>query len=404
VTSAEVLKRPGDHGNTAPRGVVLLTESPFSRRDYERFGVELLRQSFRVSVLDCTPWLKPDFWRKYSDLVFHCPEYIAINGLASFSSRIGEVSDAIAIDYLGSSRGSAQARRVLRDRGISRAIVQTGLIPAPAPRFSRRLRRMMGWKGARYVFGAMRQRFRPALCPEPVPDIALLSGAAGLNDPVVATVPHKIWAHSFDFDIYMKYRTQTAASTAPYAVFLDEDMVHHSDYEHAGLDAPATEQAYYGSMRRFFRRLESEMGMPVVVAAHPRARYDLRRHLWDDHPITHGKTAALVRDAALVLCHQSTSVSFAVLWRKPVIVLTTDEIKRSAWGEGVALMSRVLAAPLVNVDDEPGESLLRRSLPGVNELAYSAYVEQFIKRAGTPERPVWQIFTDYIQHELRTVA
>jgi hypothetical protein len=250
---------------------------------------------------------------------------------------------------------------------------------------------------AKAVYRRIVQLFRR----ESPPQIALLSGGAGLNDPVAAAVPHKIWAHSFDFDIYLELRSQAQSTSAPYAVFLDEDMIYHSDYDHLGIEPPTTEAAYYGPMKSFFKRLEQQIGMPVVIAAHPRSRYDLRPHLWNGHATIRGRTAELVRDATLVLCHLSTSVGLAVLWHKPVITLTTNDIRLSYWGDAIALMSKALGAPLINVDAAPAEWPALTSVPEVNEEAYAMYREEYIKRSNTPEKPLWQIFADYVRSELR---
>ena len=42
-----------------------------------------------------------------------------------------------------------------------------------------------------------------------------------------------------------------------------------------------------------------------------------------------GETARLVNDSSLVIAHYSYAVNFAVLYRKPLIFLTTDELKAS---------------------------------------------------------------------------
>jgi hypothetical protein len=232
-----------------------------------------------------------------------------------------------------------------------------------------------------------------------VPEIALLSGTAGLSANGLDGAMHKVWAHSFDYDTYLAANAETAPPLAPYAVFLDEDMIYHSDFDHSEIKSPATAEAYYRSMNGFFDKLEREWGMPVTVAAHPRSRSDSRSQQWGDRTIVHGRTAQLVRDAKLVLCHQSTAVSFAVMWRKPLIFLTTDELVPSYLQPRIALGSALLRSPLVNVDGDT-ELPPRESLFAVDEAAYAKYAEAYIKRLGTPTQPVWQIFSEYVQREL----
>jgi hypothetical protein len=230
--------------------------------------------------------------------------------------------------------------------------------------------------------------------------VALMSGLAGLTDSRVSRAKHTIWAHSLDYDIYLRERRASESSTSPYAVFLDEDMIYHSDYEHSGTTSPTTAEAYYPAMKRFFDYVERVTAMPVKIAMHPRSAFERQRELWIGRDTVQGMTSQLVRDASLVLCHLSTSLAFPVLWRKPLIFLTTSDIDRTAMGKGIALRSALLGAPLVNVDVKPGEQAALDPIPSVDEAAYARYAANYIKRPGAPELPVWHLFSDYVEGRL----
>lgn len=385
---------------TAPR-IVLLVISPFSRRDYERFGVEMLSRSFRVSICDCTAWLKPEFAAKYADIVYACPGYVPITSAESLWREIDRDRPIVVIDYLGSpGEGEVRAfRRRLRARGVPRAFVQAGLLPEPAATLGARARGGLQPREIAALGMKLWRRTLRALRPEPPPEIVVLSGTAGLRRSGAYRSPRKVWAHSADFDTYAAV-DRDRRTLPPYAVFLDEDMIYHSDFEHAGSRSPATEAAYYGSLTAFFEEIEAAYGTPVVVAAHPRSRYDLRRHLWSGREVVHGRTAELVRDSALVICHQSTAISFAVLWRKPLLFLTTREIAVSGNMQArIALISSILNSVMINVDVRDGVPP-KDCLFSVDEAAYAAYVREYIRRDGAPEGSLWEIFSRYVEREL----
>ena len=364
--------------------ILILTESPFSNRDYDRFGVELLSQRFRVTIIDCTPWVNPDFWERYSAIAYACPGYTTADDFHSIRRSLDRTKDALVIDYLGDSAKSKRIRRELKKRDIPRVVFFHGLLPVGPERLPARLRRMV----------------KRVVIREPAPDVALMSGLAGLADSRVSRAKHTIWAHSLDYDIYLRERRTSGPSISRYAVFLDEDMIYHSDYEHSGTTSPTTAEVYYPAMKHFFDRIERATGMPVQIAMHPRSSFERQQELWAGRDTVQGMTSQLVRDASLVLCHLSTSLAFPVLWRKPVIFLTTSDIDRSAMGKGIALRSTLLQAPLVNVDIEPGERAARDPIPAVNEDAYAKYAANYIKRPGVPELPVWHLFSDYVQGRL----
>lgn len=378
------------------KNIIILTQSPLSERDYARFGVALLSRYFRVLVLDCTPWLKPDYWEKYSIIAYRCPEYEPVADYASLQRLIDRRNGCVAIDYLGDCSNTRLIRKYLKSQRIPRTIVQSGLLPSPDVSLTKKIGQM--WRSNTlfsllakiiHLFGGVIFRSSP-------PEIVLMSGLAGENDKRLRAVKHKIWAHSFDYDIYMKYRAQAPEADRRYAVFLDEDLVHHPDYSYIKIKPVVTGEAYCASLSGFFQKFEQATGIPVVIAAHPRSRYDLHPHLWRGHEVRYGETALLVRDASLVFSHESTAVSFAVLWRKPLLFLTTRELKLSFIGPRIVCRSTLLKAPLLDVDDQH-DTLDKTALFAVNEDAYARYVEQYIKRPGTPELPVWQVFAEYIQ-------
>lgn len=376
----------------------VLTDSPFTKRDFERFGIASLSRTFRVVILDCTSWAKPEFAAKYTEGVFACEGYVAIQDAQSLVRCLEGASSAIAIDYLGDSFASIAVRRELRSRGILRAIVQGGLLPDPVTSLSQKLTRFLRTYPPRSLLRNVLRRVFRRIQTQPPPDLILMSGSAGLDQPGVHEIPHRVWAHSFNFDTYLGMSGAPPAERGAYAVFLDEDVVHHPDYEHSGLRAPATD-AYYPAMQRLFAEIEHRYGLKVIVAAHPKSRYDLRPNLWGPYEVILGQTPELVRDARLVLCHMSTSITFAVLWRRPLLFLTSRELDRSYMQPYMTSISSQLNAPVVNIDGEAYDRM--PSNFEVDIAAYERYRERYIKRAASPELPAWEIFAAYVQRELQ---
>ncbi|MEO8033631.1 MAG: hypothetical protein ABI837_04315, partial [Acidobacteriota bacterium] len=148
--------------------------------------------------------------------------------------------------------------------------------------------------------------------------------------------------------------------------------------------------------QRMLDRVEAEGGVRVVIAAHPRADYADRSHIFGDREIVRGETAALVRDADLVLAHCSTAVNFAALERKPVLFLTSDSLERHViHGSAVPVVAGLFSKTPVNIDhvgqvDWQDE----RTVDG---QAYDSYIAKYIKAKGTPERLCWDLVADYLR-------
>jgi hypothetical protein len=178
-------------------------------------------------------------------------------------------------------------------------------------------------------------------------------------------------------------------------------MAFHPDYDHSGIEPPTAPEVYYPAMNRFFERFEQTNGTRVIVAAHPRSRYELHPELWNRRTVIQNTTALLVRGADLVLGHATTSLNFAVLWRKPILFLETNDLRKSYLGPGIVLRSKLLKRPLINVDEWPTDIPEHPEASLINEDAYSMYVAEFIKSPGTPDLPVWQIFSEFLTRDLQ---
>ena len=196
-------------------------------------------------------------------------------------------------------------------------------------------------------------------------------------------------------------------------VFLDQNLPFHGDFAIQKRKVPASAGKYFPALRQFFDRLERELGLPVVIAAHPRAAYAQEGYAGPDYfggrRLVSGQTLPLIFDSALVLTHYSTAVNFAVMARRPLLLLTSDELEGSE-GHIIRSMGGHLGAPIANIDRTDSSFLLGTSgasaapdtpsaafasgLTQLNEAAYTRYFHNYIKEAGSPEKPFWQILLD----------
>lgn len=113
----------------------------------------------------------------------------------------------------------------------------------------------------------------------------------------------------------------------------------------------------------------------------------------------------MVRDARFVLAHFSTSLSFAVAWRKPVIVLTTDELNDNRRTEYdycnyIRRIAAALGVEPVNISRPPDEQSM--ATIQVNEVKYREYQNNYIKIEGSEALPLWQTVANRIKQHFAT--
>lgn len=210
-------------------------------------------------------------------------------------------------------------------------------------------------------------------CRLPRFDTVLYAGSAARPSYPVpsALVP----INSFDFDRAAAVRVVSPslpAGTGRFAVFLDDNIVHDSDFAVIGVSHidPAP---YYNALNAFFLAIERAFRLTVVIAAHPKSTY--AANPFDGRRIEIGRTAELVRDAACCIAHYSTSCAYAVIFRKPVYFAFTDEIARMPYMPIIRAFAHELHMPLINMS---ARVQLQESFPSVDRSGYERFTYAYL--------------------------
>jgi len=210
----------------------------------------------------------------------------------------------------------------------------------------------------------------------------------------------QLWTHMPDYDIYLQDKTELNDSCKNTGVFLDEYLPLHPDYLTLGFEFPIAPDVYYSKICNFFKTLEKNMDTEIVIAAHPRSDYDKLPDYFCGRTIIKGKTAQLVKESSFVIAHDSTSINFAILYRKPIVFITTDDLQKlisgpCAFGLFIPAIASALGKIPLNIDHTSGFN--RDKEMEINEEAYLRYRNNYIKKTGSPEKPLWEIFCSYLQ-------
>lgn len=148
---------------------------------------------------------------------------------------------------------------------------------------------------------------------------------------------------------YERYILEPNAAENGYIVFLDVYYPLHPDLLYMLKKKGISPLEYQQSLRSFFDALEKKYGKPIVIAAHPKSKY--RGDEFGERKILKGKTTHLVKDADLVLLHTSNSVSYAVLYDKPIVLISNSEYNKVNYL--VAAQKKLSAAlniPIFDID------------------------------------------------------
>jgi hypothetical protein len=386
------------------RKVVYLIDQPLDERNYERFGVQRwLEHNWTVEVWDLTPWAYPTVWRTFIELrsdLRRFDGYFPIASRREMRTRLS-VSSWIKffVDLTGDSYQSIQAKISLVRTGAIRIVCPGGSIPIPDRTDIGLVRKFAGlvakgpigfWKWLSSAF------FHKLVAPRIPIGMAIVSGEQSIHG--VRRGGEIIRTHNFDYDIYLALMKSPSGAKGRYAVFIDQDYCFHPEYLYQGIPPLATPGRYFPTLCSGLRMISEALNVPVHIAVHPRATYQQRGlDVFAGFELEYGMTAKLIKECVVVVCHDSTAVQFAVLYGKPVIFVTTDELMITYEGQSIAKVAAELGKSPVNLDRADLQAVDWRKEMQVDAAIYKAYIRKYIKTAGSPELPLWDIVINHVE-------
>jgi len=200
-------------------------------------------------------------------------------------------------------------------------------------------------------------------------------------------------SHVVDYDRYKAVKNQLeSAHTRPYIIFIEDDPFGSPDLFYHKIKVPSAREKYYQALSQLFDSLEKTFNMPVVIALHP-TQNDLNiSKILGNRECYKNKTAELVKDCSLVVLFSSFSVAFAVLFERPTLFLTVDELEAiPERAHDIQSMAQSLGKTPLNIDHPYS---INNDLLLFNRDLYAQYKENFIKQAGTREDSFQAILAD----------
>jgi hypothetical protein len=396
--------------------IIVIRDYPFNQLDYERFGIELLRNNgLKIEIWDITPCIHEKF--KYQ-LVEEGPSNF--KGLQIFKEKNEVVKAISSLDngciincFIEYSLRTFFVFRAISKQQINYCVYEMVSFPNLFPiqnsyieRIASILKKSNSLKFKEIIQHILNKTllkyfFLFGIAPA---SIVLLGGDKSTGSslfPVDKTTT-RLWTHSLDYDIYLQDKTELIDSCKKTGVFLDEYLPFHPDSYYMGIEFPISPENYYPKVCNFFNILEKNMNVRIVIAAHPKSDYENLPDYFHGRTLIKGETARLVRESSFVIVHASTSLDFAVLYNKPILFLTTEDIQKMNSGKNLkGLAITVIAAELgkkpINIDHLSGFNWEKEMV--VNHEAYLRFKDHYIKKQGTPEKPMWEIFYSYIQQK-----
>jgi hypothetical protein len=380
--------------------VVYFVETPFNARDYDRFGVETLSENgFEVEVWEFTPFLHPESYGRISvpDPVNYGKHYLFLSKRHALKSIVKLKNNCFVVCIISYFFRSLPIYRTLSKNKVKYGVFMSSTLPPIAGvRNIRGLFNKLKKITPQKLFKALYNRVPFKFIGIKPPTIILAVGEKAINSNYpIDNDTEILWLHTLDYDVYLKEKDISTQADPKIGIFIDEYLPFHPDYTHHGLRPFSTPEKYYPLLCRLFDFLEEEYSLDIVIAADPRSRYEDHPDYFGGRQVIRGRTAELIRKAGFVIMHGSTAINFAVLFKKPLIFVTTNDLKQSGEGPMINAMASAFRKKVINLENTMEIDLEKELV--INEEDYCDYRNLYIKKDGTDELPFWQIVANRLK-------
>ena len=388
--------------------ILFFFSEQFTETYYNKFGIDLLQKNgFVVEIWDLSTAMHPSVQKKYvaPDLM-NIPNCIRFTDAKEALERIKNLPEGTFVFFIsGYTYYSYLFYKALSDSKATYGVFSADAI---APLLNGK-KDLIVYYFRKIPTITLEKLFNPKLLPAfffnrfpklwPNVKPARLNIAGGERSIYSYTYPlgettEVLWAHNSDYDTYLREKDVNCIEK-DIAVFIDEYYPFHPDFFYWGVKPPVTAEQYYPKLNKLFDLVEKDLGLEVVIAAHPRSNYEKHPDFFAGRSCIRGRSATLIRESKLVLAHSSTALSYVNIYYKPVVFLTSKELDKSWMSTWIWNMADWFGKKPCFLEDI--EKIDWKAEMQVNKQAFDNYRQAYIKTKDSAELPRWQIVADRLK-------
>ena len=202
---------------------------------------------------------------------------------------------------------------------------------------------------------------------------------------------------SWDFSKILNSKTKRILKKKNFALYLDAPGPKFLSDSHIYKEKlHETVNHTYPSLNKFFSYIEKNLNLKIIVAPHPKTKIKNKSPLFNYRTVISGKTLELIRESKFVLTRNSTAVTFAAFYNKPIILFYTNETRNTEAYQTSLYLSKSLGIKLININEYSQLDLLK--LLKFQKKKYKSYLHNFCnsQKTGVPNYKLIQKIIDNI--------
>ena len=376
----------------------------------EFFNINLLKKNFDIYIFDLhkifSPNLKKNIKNKYKNKNFHViskisnfenfvksktPNFVVLEGSENFKIEIAKIinnfSEAKIVEFYNGS--VPEDVDYYNSYGVKKILLSYKILF---------FYRIISNRILKLIFEKIKSIFIRRKKGNYLTDILFYAGddTLKLNDLKNKYFFKKIPSPSYDYDISLRQKKfKKRIIKKRYAVFLDSMIMHHQDYKYnyKDIDVPVTTK-YFKEMNDFFEIIEKKFNLEVVIALHPNCFIKNYSKFFCNRKCIKFNTARLVKNSLFVFSHaSSTAINFAIIYRKPLVYIITDEMKNNYLTyKRYLIKKKIFKHNFLNISSIKANMLSKKFK--IDTVSYNNYYKNYINSCSNKKKSLSKVIVE----------
>ena len=384
--------------------IAIITDMGFQKKEFDRFSIGELSKEFDIFIFDFTKIINPLLNKIVKRNQMQLKNFYEVNNFRVFENFYLNNQFLTTIQNMSNYELILKINNFFKNNSLSLTLVQNHHVMQVRKNFFQKIynaifvlldkKRILG--KIRYLSFKKKKTFFSSN--------AFVCGLKGLKHNSIGVKTKIIKSHSREYDIHIrsKFSKRSIKNKSKYTVFLDQYLPFHTDaILFKNFNSKVSEEKYFPALNKFFSLFEEYTKTKIIIAAHPKSNYNkTSKNFWYGRPFFKDKTYELIKNSSYVLAHQSTALSYAVILKKPIFFLTSNEYMKSYDSFTVHGYAKYFKQPLFNIDDIK-ENDFKSNLKKIDQKTYKKYFNDYIKYPGSPKTEANKIFINHFKKLVR---
>ena len=203
-----------------------------------------------------------------------------------------------------------------------------------------------------------------------------------------------IFYHNLDYNLFLEEKLKNNKIVKDkYVVFLDEANTNHPDNEkYFGTKSGPVGDNYHIELNSFFKKIENKFNLSVVIAAHPRNNFHSIKNPFNPRRFIKNKTISLIKNSEFVMAHSSTSVSMAVIYKKPIVFISSKNYFEN-YKITILKFSRQFKKNIIDISNDNYDL---SNVYKIDKKSYNLFFKKFIKYNVDDNKSLIKLVEDYV--------